>query len=185
MTPFLELLLEYACAVTPAPGAPRIVGIDGPSGAGKTTFADSLTEALWERTGFRPQVVHMDDVYAGWTGLSEAVNLVADLVLTPLSEGREGAFRRWDWSTSARAETIRIPIADWLILEGVGAGSRRCRPHLAAVVWLEADRSVRMARGLERDGEAFLPHWEPWAAQEENLFAAEDTRRHATLILQT
>lgn len=185
MTLALELFLEHASAATPAPGTPRIVGIDGPSGAGKTTFADSLATAILNSTSIRPQVVHMDDIYAGWSGLFEAVELVADLVLSPLSRGHDGSFRRWDWAASARAETILVPVADWVIVEGVGSGSRRCRPHLAALAWLEADRSVRMARGLERDGDAFVRHWEPWAAQENRLFAAEDTRKHATMILNT
>lgn len=185
MKPTLELLIGHALAAAISPGTPRIIGIDGPSGAGKTTFADSLADAILDSAGTRPQVVHMDDIYAGWSGLFEAVDLVTELVLRPLSRGCDGAFRRWDWAASARAEPIPVPVADWVILEGVGSGSRRCRPHLAALAWLEADRSVRMARGLQRDGDAFLPHWEPWAEQEDQLFALEATRSHATKIIRT
>lgn len=185
MTSASDQLLTHALTTVPRPGAPRIIGIDGPSGAGKTTFADALAIELLKRTGKRPQVVHMDDVYAGWTGLAEAVNIITDSVLEPLSHGVDGAFRRWDWASSSRADMIVVPIADWVILEGVGSGSRPCRPHLAALAWIEAEREVRMRRGIERDGEAFRPHWERWSLQEDKLFAVEDTRSEAAIRIRT
>ncbi|MEZ5202197.1 MAG: hypothetical protein R2742_13215 [Micropruina glycogenica] len=48
---------------------------------------------------------------------------------------------------------------------------------------VEAATDVRMARGLERDGEAFRPHWQRWAAQERELFGADHTRDRADLIV--
>lgn len=181
----IDLLLAHARTTVPGLHIPRVIGVDGPAGAGKTTFADGLSEELLLQTGTRPQIVHMDDIYPGWDGLAEAVDLVTSCVLEPLSRGKDGTFRRWDWLAGVRAEVVHVPVANWIVLEGVGSGSRRCRPHLAGLAWLEADRDIRMARGIERDGEAFRPHWERWAVQEERLFRAEDTRSHATVILET
>ena len=45
--------------------APYTLLIDGPSGAGKTTLALQIGEAL----GI--PVVHLDDFYPGWGGLAE------------------------------------------------------------------------------------------------------------------
>ncbi|MEO7588419.1 MAG: 4-amino-4-deoxy-L-arabinose transferase, partial [Arachnia sp.] len=135
--------------------------------------------------GVRPQVVHMDDIFPGWDGLAEAVELVSDLVLEPLARGVDGGLHRWVWLAGERAEWVGVPVAEWVVVEGVGCGSRRCRPHLSALAWVEADRDVRMARGLERDGESFRPHWERWALQEDELFRSEDTRAHADVILNT
>ena len=137
------------------------------------------------QTGTRPQIVHMDDLYPGWDGLAAAVDLVTTDVLEHLSRGDDGAFRRWDWMAGKRAEVVDVPATEWIVLEGVGSGSASCRPHLAALAWLEADRYIRMARGIARDGEAFRPHWERWALQEERLFSVEDTRAHATAIIRT
>lgn len=184
MTP-LDRLLARALSASPLMGGMRVVAIDGPSGAGKTTFADDVANELETRVGRRPQVVHMDDIYPGWNGLSEAVAVVAAAVLEPRSRGQDGGFRRWDWLAGERAEWVAVPAADWLVLEGVGCGSRRCLPHLAALAWMEADRDIRMARGIERDGESFRPHWERWALQEAQLFAAEATRTNADVILRT
>lgn len=181
----IEELLAHARLTASGLCPSRVIGVDGPSGAGKTTFADSLAETLLALTGTPPQIVHMDDLYPGWNGLAEAVDLVVSRVLEPLSRGEGGMFERWDWLAGERAETVHVRVADWIVLEGVGSGSRRCRPHLAALAWLEADPATRLARGIERDGEAFRPHWEHWAQQEERLFAAEDTRTHAQAIVRT
>ncbi len=181
----LDQLLTLAGSAAPPAGGSRVIAIDGPSGAGKTTFAEQVADALAERTGARPQVVHMDDIFPGWDGLLESVEVVSEQVLEPLSRAEDGRFRRWDWLAGERADWIAVPVADWLVLEGVGCGSRPCRPHISALAWVEADRAIRMARGIERDGEAFRPHWERWAIQEQQLFAAEDTRTHADVILQT
>jgi hypothetical protein len=50
---------------------------------------------------------------------------------------------------------------------------------------VEADREVRFARGIARDGEAYRPHWERWARQEGSLFAADGTRDRADIVLDT
>ena len=51
------------------------------------------------------------------------------------------------------------------------------------LVWVEAPYDVRLRRGLERDGDAFAPHWEQWAADEAALFARERTRERADVVV--
>lgn len=172
-------------AASRRPFGTRVIAVDGCSGSGKTTFAEALAGELQRRTGIRPQVVHMDDIYPGWDGLAESVDLVVGWVLEPLGRGCDGRFRRWDWDSSRRGEEVVVPVADWVILEGVGSGSAACRPCLAAVVWLEGDVDVRRRRGLDRDGESFRPHWEAWADQEHDLFRAQHTREHSDLVVDT
>lgn len=199
----LQALLDDV-ATGPGPW-PRIIGIDGPSGSGKTTLADDVRACLAGSrsdtrrttpvglagprsapapTG-RVQVVHMDDIYPGWDGLHEAVELVTRWVLEPLSHGEAGRFRRWDWAANTRAEEVVVTPQGWVIVEGVGSGSGPCREFLSALVWVEAGAEVRMARGIERDGESYRPHWQRWARQESELFAREETRQHADLVIQT
>jgi hypothetical protein len=40
-----------------------------------------------------------------------------------------------------------------------------------------------MRRGVERDGDAFAPHWEAWARAEDDHFAAENTAERADLTV--
>ncbi len=166
------------------PGGVRVVAVDGPSGSGKTTLAAAVAAALRAR-GASTTEVHMDDLYPGWDGLADAVGLVTTQVLEPLTAGAPAAFRRWDWVAHTWAERVPVEAADVVVLEGVGCASRPCAPHLTALVWVEADDHERMRRGIERDGEAYRPHWERWAAQERALFAAEGTRGRADLVLRT
>ena len=72
-----------------------------------------------------------------------------------------------------------------LVLEGVGSSVLPAGDYAAVSVWVEADRAVRFARGIDRDGEGYRPHWERWARQEEALFAADRTRDRADVVLDT
>jgi uridine kinase len=171
-------LAAAARAAEPRAGTTRVVAVDGPSGAGKSTLAAALATAL----GDAP-VVHLDDVYPGWDGLDDAVPRLLEWVLEPLAKGAPARYRRFDWPSHEYAEWHDVPPAGVLVVEGVTSGARACAPYLSLLLWVEAPRELRMARGIERDGEAYRPHWERWAVQEDAHFAREDTRGRADEIL--
>ena len=164
----------------PLCGATKVVAIDGPSGAGKTDFAAGLARRITNA-----YILHMDDLYPGWDGLEQAVADLHDQVLAPLSRDEQAAYRRWDWEHDRYAEWHTLPAADLLLVEGVGSGARPGAEFESALIWLEADRDVRLRRGTDRDGESYRPHWQHWAAQEEALFAVDGTRSRAGVILNT
>jgi len=161
-------------------GTTKVVAIDGPSGAGKTDFTAALAERLPHA-----QVLHMDDLYPGWDGLTQAVADLHDQILAPLARGEQAAYRRWDWENDRYADWHRLAPASLLLLEGVGSGAQPGRRLESALIWLEAGRDERFRRGIERDGDSYLPHWQRWAAGEEALFAADGTRGAADLIVHT
>jgi uridine kinase len=164
----------------PRCGPVRVVAVDGPSGSGKSVLGAAIGWAL------ACPVLHMDDVYPGWDGLAEAVPLVTSQVLEPLSRGESAAYRRWDWPRNRWSRrTVPVPPTPALVLEGVGSGVLPAGDYATVCVWVEAEVGVRFARGIERDGEAYRPHWERWAGQEEALFAADRTRDRADVILDT
>jgi cytidylate kinase len=163
----------------PRCGPVSVVAVDGPSGSGKSTLAAALAEEL------RAPVVRMDHIYPGWDGLAQAVPLVTTEVLEPLRQGQPGAYRRWDWMRSRWGRTVEVPVTPRLVLEGVGCCVRPAGDFATVCVWVEAVRHVRFARGIARDGEAYRPHWERWAAQEDVLYAADGTRERADVVLDT
>lgn len=169
----------------PDPARTRIIAIDGPSGAGKTSLSLTLADELSRKGLTRPQVVSMDDLYPGWSGLSAGVELAAESVLEPLSRGVDGRFKRWDWSRNQRGDQVLVPAKDWLILEGVGSGARKCRPYLAGLIWLEAEEPIRYRRTVQRDGDETRAHWGQWARQEDALFRLDETRGNADVIIDT
>lgn len=171
------MVLELALGRPATLGAGRLICVDGPAGSGKTTLAASLTQLT---DGAR--VVHLDDLYAGWNGLSRLDAQLGDLLL-PLAGGRPGSYRRHDWLTGETAETVVVDPVPLLVLEGVGSGASRFAALQTVLVWVEAPHELRRQRGLARDGEAFAPHWEQWARDEASLFARERTRERADLVV--
>jgi len=70
-------------------------------------------------------------------------------------------------------------------LDGVGSGAQVIRPFLSLLIWVEAPVDVRKERALARDGDVYAPFWDTWAAQEAAHFGAEQTRRHADVVVRT
>lgn len=164
-------------------GSTVLVGVDGRSGSGKTR----LTQRLAAELSPEPQVavVHLDDLYPGWDGLAEALPVLCRDVVAPLRTrpARAASFRSWDWHRSAPGLRITVPSTPVVLVEGVGVLASPCAHDLDLRVWLEAPVDVRRARALERDREVFAPHWERWAAQEDDLFGPWPARPEADLVV--
>ena len=171
-------VLAHAHARPAHLGSGRLICIDGPAGAGKTTLAEQIAGP----TGAR--VVHMDDLYPGWNGLFDVEPEVLGLLL-PLAAGNTGHYRRYDWTAQEYRETHHVDPVPLLVLEGVGSGNRAWRHLVTTLVWVGASADVRLARGLARDGEAVREEWLAWMRDEDRLFAREMTRDAADLVVQT
>ena len=162
----------------PACGSTTVVAVDGPSGAGKTSFADGLADV----TG--ADVLHLEDLYPGWHGLAATPPLVAGL-LDQIAVDGIGTAPRWDWAQNLPGPLLHVPPTRLLILDGVGSGAAMIRPHLSALIWVDAPPGVRKERALARDGGTYAPFWDMWAAQEVEHFTAEGTRHRADLVVTT
>ena len=155
-----------------------IVLIDGFSGAGKSTLADALI-AGWPAA----HLVRLEAMYPGWDGLAAASWAVHDDILQPLSVGRPSSWRRWDWTADAPAGRHSIDPARPLVIEGAGALSVANRRLATLGVWVDLDEPTRRARALARDGAAYSPHWDRWAAQERAFARRERPRANADLVI--
>lgn len=158
-------------------GATRLVCVDGPAGSGKTTLAAQLGALL------PAQVVHMDDLYEGWTGMRAGIARLTEWVLEPLAAGRPGRYQRYDWGLGKYAERHTVPLADFLVVEGCGSASLSTEPYSPLVVWVEASDDVRLERGLERDGAALEPAWREFMRTERAHYAEHRTRERAHVRL--
>lgn len=163
----------------PTLGPGRLVCVDGPAGSGKTTVAAALAEVVPGA-----QVVHCDELLEGWRGLPGLAATV-EALLTPLASGEQSGWRRWDWHADGWAETRPVVPGGLLVLEGVGCWSAAIAPLVGVLVWVEAGSQLRLARGIERDGEQMRAHWEQWRRDEDALFARLRTRDHADLVVST
>ncbi|MGB0100971.1 MAG: 4-amino-4-deoxy-L-arabinose transferase [Nocardioides sp.] len=172
-----QRVLALTLSRPPTLGDGRLICVDGPSGSGKSTLAQALA-ALSETA----TVVHMDDLFEGWSGLP-SIDAQLTGLLRPMADGGPGSYRRYDWERAAYAETVSVPPTPLLVLEGVGSGSVTVADLTTVLVWIEAPPDIRMARGIERDGDAFAPHWEAWARAEDDHFSRHRTRERADLTL--
>lgn len=120
--------------------------------------------------------MRLDDLYPGWDGLDAGSAAVAS-ILTTL------AWRAWDWAAGAPGAWHELDASEPIVVEGVGAISRASRPLVVAAVWVELDDARRRQRALARDGDAYAPFWDRWAAQELAFVAREHPKALATLVV--
>jgi uridine kinase len=163
---------------TPRLGVVRLVTIDGPSGAGKTSLARRLCRSLR-----RVPVVHLDHLYEGWTGLDGVGDRLDAWVMTPLRQGLPGQHLVYDWHRGAYAEWREVPLAPVLLVEGVGAGQRRFQDAAVLRIWIDAPEDLRRDRTLEREGPDMQTALTEWWPREARHFEAEHTRTRADLVV--
>lgn len=171
-------LTEQLAALPPSCGPVRLVAVDGHAGSGKSTLAGRLSAAL----GGAP-VLHLDDLanheqFFTWTARLQRQ------VLAPLRRGEPARPEVYDWERRAYTGVRTVPPAPVVLVEGVGAGRRALRPHLACLLWLEVDREVAWRRGRRRDGPRLSAFWDAWTRAETEHFAADPSRPHADLLVR-
>lgn len=173
-------VLDHALGRPPLLGGGRLVCIDGPAGSGKTTLAAAVVDAATERVD-TVHLIHADDLLTGWDGLPGLGPRLRNYVVGPLASGHPARYRRYDWELEAPAEEHVVAPMDLLVLEGCGTGHRALRSRRATLVWVEAPESLRLARGLARDGEAVRGQWLDWMAQEPLVIGTGAQRRDVDL----
>jgi uridine kinase len=164
-------------------GGIRIVGVDGPSGSGKSFLAGRLATLL------AAPIVEIDD-FVSWESFAGWWPRFDEQVLTPLLAGRDARYqaRDWrDWYGSSLGDWKNQAWAPTIILEGVTCTRRATIGRLAYAVWVEAPADLRLARGLARDsrhpGKEEL--WKRWMREEAEFFAADGTRTRADAVVDT
>ncbi|MFD6217050.1 uridine kinase family protein [Nocardia salmonicida] len=161
---------------TPRLGSTKLVAVDGPGGAGKSTLAAQLA-AVCAAT-----LLHTDD-FASWDNQFDWWPRLEQQILSPIARGGVGRYQRYDWDTKTLTEWHDVAPPAVLILEGVSAGRAVVRDRLSLLVWVQTPPEVRLARGLDRDGDGALGLWQRWMADEDLHFAADRTREHADVII--
>lgn len=172
-----EHVLALVEARPPTLGGTRLVCVDGPAGSGKTTLASAIAGLAADAT-----VVHCDELLQGWRGLPGLAATVERL-LRPLGDDRTGTWTRWAWDRDAWAESHDVEPGGLLVLEGVGCWAPAYDDLVGVLVWVEAPRAVRLARGMARDGEHMREHWLTWMDDEDSLHARLRTLERADVVV--
>ena len=170
----LDRIAEIARSAD-VPGV-RLIGVDGPAGAGKSTLARSLSA----RFGW--PVIEVDDFFS-WVGFDGWWPRFRSEVIDPLIAGESARYRVRDW----RGDEFGEGLADWktldwapmVIIEGVGSTRSDISDLLACRVWVDAPEVERLRRGIARDGESHRQLWEDYLPREAEFFANDATASRA------
>ena len=159
-----------------------LLAIDGPAGAGKTTFAATLEVELLQSATVK--VIHMDDLYSGWdNALSNALSEILDRISTAHLANREFVIKIFNWQTMQFDTEETIMPTDYLIIEGVGAAQQIVRDSGATTYWLDIEPEIGLQRVLERDGEHIKAQMLRWQVEQDKHFARDETRENCEFKL--
>ena len=159
-----------------------LYAIDGPAGAGKTTFAAKLEAELSVNGSVR--VIHMDDLYNGWdNALSNPLAEILDRISTAHIAGRDFVIKLFNWHTMAFDREERINPTDYLIIEGVGAAQQIVRETGAITYWLDIEPEIGLQRVLDRDGAHIEAQMRQWQVDQDKHFARDETRENCEFKL--
>ncbi|MBT3152077.1 hypothetical protein HTV45_14500 [Streptomyces sp. CHD11] len=162
----------------PSCGPVRLVGVDGHAGSGKSTFAEQLAGALDGAPVLRLDDIADHQALFGWT------ERLLSQVIEPLGRGETAYYSPYDWIARRFGPPRPLPPAPVILVEGVGAGRRALRPHLALLLWMDLSREESWARGRARDGEEQREFWEGWVRAEREHFAGDPSRPFADLSVR-
>lgn len=155
-----------------------MIAVDGPGGAGKSTFAEHLAAVFGGC-----QVVHTDD-FASWENPTDWWPRLIDELFKPLARNEVARFRRSQWQEGVNFGEVVVEPAAFLILEGVTASRETFRPYLTYSVWIEAPPELRLERGLARDGGSSRGQWEEWMAGADAYRLREHPDEDADLVVR-
>ena len=177
MNPLLEIKQLISKSVSPEEMQTRIVAIDGCGGAGKSTLATKLANIL-----DNCPVIHTDD-FASWDHPLDWYPRVIEQVLEPLRHNHVAHFQKFDWQANQLGQWETVKPCSVVILEGVSSSRSEFRSYLSFAIYIETNRDLRLKRGLERDGEAALPLWQQWMAEEDEYVLRDRPQEYADIVI--
>ena len=155
MTALGDVIAAVGAARPVTDSSSVVVAVDGFGGAGKSTLASQIIAEL------PGAIVHTDD-FAAWDNPLDWWPRMIEQVLVPLSHNETARYQRYDWDDRQLAEWHEIEPGGLVVLEGVTSSRRAFRPYLSFAVWVETPRELRLARGIDRDGEGMRDAWLGW-----------------------
>ena len=114
-----------------------IVVIDGRAGSGKSSLAAALQNALFLEGESLPRLIHMEDLYEGWTGLAQGAEYLQRIILMPLFGNKTASWQEYNWELNQRDRWREFSGGTPLIIEGCGSLNRYTASVSNITVWLD------------------------------------------------
>lgn len=170
---------------------PLIAAIDGGGGAGKSTLATAIRDALGDQVG----IIRGDDFYRPLRDVEHRMSTaqisyenyfdwerLRDDALIALRNGATAKYQRHDWSTDSLAEWIELTPTEIVIVEGVYSMRPELRELIDLAIFVDTPREERLRRMLARTQNSTA--WiERWMAAEDWYFDHLEPSKHADLVI--
>ncbi len=167
----------------------RVIALDGPAGAGKTTLSETLSFV----TG--APVIHMDDFFLpaemrtaerlAAPGGNVHHERMAREVLPHLRSGEAFAYGRFDCARMTIGERAEVPASDLRIVEGSYSLHPALGDYADLRVFCEISPEEQERRILQREGPAGAARFrDRWIPMENRYFDAFGIRGRADLLLR-
>jgi uridine kinase len=168
-----------------------LVGVDGCGGSGKSTFTKQLAELSSDIT-----IIHMDDFYISsakrikGTAIEKPIGADVDWrrfkeqVLDPLANNENSKYQMYDWASDMLGDWNVVCIGGIVVVEGVYSIRKELENHYDYKVFVDCLGGIRLARGIERDGETLRDMWEKnWMVQEDKYMKEHKPYEQADLVI--
>ncbi|MDP3795136.1 MAG: hypothetical protein Q8R13_04400 [bacterium] len=168
---------------------PMIIGVSGFGGAGKSSFAKALGEAV------KAPVVGVDSFqkdgafdtdYKLWE-IMDFARLQKE-VLQPFLKGDGVKYGHFNVPTKSISETREIENTGRLVVEGVGLFRPELLKYFAYKIWVDCPTGEAIARGKKRDREEYNSpsdeYWDGiWKKNDEEYFEAYKPKGAADFVI--
>ena len=173
-------------------GRPYLVGIDGMSAVGKSTFSERLGQAM-AAENLAYSIIPMDDLFSIELHQQEKDSLypgfdmewIRSEIISPLKDGKTVKFRRYDKISKSMAEVLEISGNTIIIIEGIFTTGRLLGDYLDLRIWLDCPRETVLERGEIRSGE-MRSDWEgKWLPAEDAYITREASSMTSDLTVDS
>lgn len=166
---------------------PVLIAIDGFGGAGKSTLAKELADALGDA-----YVIGIDDFIIKEKLQAQTADesyfdrkRLEDEVLKPARNDQPIRYRRLEWVDNRLSEPIAVPSIDHLIIEGISTFHPDIANYFDYKIWIDTPIEIAKQRGHARDGSSEnAQHWDLWAANDLRYHEKYHPEKRADFTIQ-
>jgi uridine kinase len=105
-------------------------------------------------------------------------------VLQPLLADVPGSYQRYDWGRDTLADWCHVPVGGIVVVEGVSSTRLELAKYYDFRIWIQTPWEVRLARGIERDGEEARDRWiTEWMPEEDRYVELDQPHQRADVVV--
>lgn len=161
----------------------KIIAIDGPSCAGKTTYANILSN----------NVVHIDDFYLPFNKRTKEImdvpggnidfdRLIKEILL-PYKESKKVIYKKYDCHNDIFIDEIVLDNNLDLILEGAYSHHPKLEKYLDYKIFIDIDKDEQIKRILNRNKTNFNDFFNIWIKREGQYFDTYKIKESCDLLM--